>query len=63
MLKYTTIELELSPEPLTEQQWQQTLQTHREAMIAQLRAVFRKELVVSKKKRTEIENAAHGIWQ
>jgi hypothetical protein len=48
---------------LTEQEWQHVLQRHREAMIKQLRAIFRKELVVSKEQRADIERAAHGMWK
>jgi len=53
--------LELGPD-LTEQEWQKALQCHRKAMIAKLRAIFRKDLVVTKQERDEIERAAHGIW-
>ena len=53
--------LELGPD-LTEQEWQQTLQCHPKAMIAKLRAIYRKDLVVTKQQREEIEHAAHGIW-
>jgi hypothetical protein len=57
----TELEFELGPD-LTEQEWQKTLQTHRKAMIAKLRAIFRKDIVVTKQQREEIERAAHGIW-
>jgi hypothetical protein len=53
--------LELGPD-LTEQEWQETLAVHRKAMIAKLRAIFRKDLVVTEQQREEIERAAHGIW-
>jgi hypothetical protein len=49
--------------PLSEQEWQQTLQRHREAKIAELRAIFRKDVVVTKQQRSEIECAAHGMWK
>jgi hypothetical protein len=53
--------LELGPD-LTEQEWQKTLQCHRKAMVAKLGAIFRKDIVVTKQQRDEIERAAHGIW-
>jgi hypothetical protein len=53
--------LELGPD-LTEQEWQETLQCHRKAMIAKLRAIFRKDLVLAKQQREGIERAAHGMW-
>jgi hypothetical protein len=65
MLKYTTLEfgegLKLGP-PLTEQEWQRTLECHRKANIEKLRAIFRKDLVVTKEQRAQIECAAHGMW-
>jgi hypothetical protein len=54
--------LELGPD-LTKQEWEETLAVHRKAMIAKLRAIFRKELVVTKQQREDIERAAHGIWE
>src|SRR5882757_3170097 len=53
--------LELGPD-LTEQEWQETLQCHRKAMIAKLRAIFRQDVVVTEQQRKEIERAAHGMW-
>jgi hypothetical protein len=54
--------LERGPD-LTKQEWQETLAVHRKAMIAKLRAIFRKDIVVTKQEREEIERAAHGIWE
>jgi hypothetical protein len=54
--------LALGP-PLSEQDWQQTLERHRKVHIEKLRAIFRKEIVVTKEQRTEIENAAHALWK
>jgi hypothetical protein len=62
MTRKNAIEFELGPD-LTEKEWQQALQGHRKAMIAKLRAIFRKDLVVTKQEREEIERAAHGIWE
>ena len=53
--------LELGPD-LTQREWEETLACHREAMIAKLRAIFRKELVVTRQQREDIERAAHGMW-
>ncbi|MBR1276107.1 hypothetical protein [Bradyrhizobium sp. AUGA SZCCT0283] len=65
MLKHTTLEFgdsfKLGPR-LSEHEWQQLLQRHRGLAIEQLRSIFRKDLVVTKEKRTEIERAAHGMW-
>ena len=57
----TELEFERGPD-LTEQEWQRVLEAHRKAMIAKLRAIFRKDIVVTKWEREEIERAAHGIW-
>jgi hypothetical protein len=65
MLKHTILEFgdnfALGPR-LTEQEWEQTLQRHRKAKIAELRAFFRKEIVLTKEQRADIERAAHGLW-
>jgi hypothetical protein len=53
--------LELGPD-LTWEEWEATLQVHRKAMIAKLRAVFRKDIQVTKAQREEIARAANGIW-
>jgi hypothetical protein len=53
--------LELGPD-LTEQEWQRALQAHRKAMIEKLRAILRRDIVVTKQQREEIERAAHGMW-
>jgi hypothetical protein len=58
----TELEFECGPD-LTEQEWQKALQAHRKAMIAKLRAIFRKDIVVTKQEREEIELAAHGRWE
>lgn len=66
MLRYTTIELgdnfALGP-PLSKQEWEATLERHRKASIELMRAIFRKDLVVTKEQRAGIERAAHGMWE
>ena len=62
MLHKHPFEFELGPD-LTEQEWQQVLESHRKANIETLRSIFRKDLVVTKEKRSEIECAAHGMWK
>jgi hypothetical protein len=65
MLKHITLEFgdhfALGP-PLSNQEWEGILQRHRKAKIADLRAFFRKEIVLTEEKRVGIERAAHGIW-
>jgi hypothetical protein len=66
MLKHTTLELGdglvLGPQ-LSEQEWHQALERHREMNVAKLRSIFRKELVVTNEQREAIQNAAHGMWK
>jgi hypothetical protein len=66
MPKYTTLEfgdsLKLGP-PLSEREWAAALECHRKANVEKLRAIFRKDLVVTKEQRTQIECAAHGMWE
>jgi hypothetical protein len=57
----TELEFEHGPD-LSEQEWQKALQVHRKAMVAKLRAIFRKDIVVTKQEREQIERAAHGAW-
>jgi hypothetical protein len=64
-MKYTTMEFGdnfVQGPDLTQQEWQETLTRHRKANIELLRAIFRKDLVVTKEQRAGIERAAHGIW-
>jgi hypothetical protein len=65
MLKHATLEFgdnfSLGP-PLSKQEWEETLQRHRKAKIAELQAFFRKEIVLTEEERVGLERAAHGIW-
>ena len=47
---------------MTAQEWQETLEVHRKAMIKTLRAINRGELMVTEAKYASIKRAACGEW-
>jgi hypothetical protein len=53
--------LSLGP-PLSKQEWDDVLERHRKAKIAELRAFFRKDIELTEEERVGIERAAHGLW-
>ena len=65
MLRHATLQFGdnfvLGP-PLSKQEWEETLQRYRKTNIAELRAFFRKEIVLTEEERVGIERAAHGLW-